>query len=92
MAMMATMRFALTVRLLDRIGSGFKSECRPFPDAESPALRRGTRRNFQILPVLDFIAEFTQHRPIKGSHLIRYSGWYSNKARGLRAKWLYKRP
>ncbi len=61
-----------------------KSECRPFPDVKSSALRQGTKRNFQILPALDFIAEFTQHIPIKGSHLIRYSGWYSNRARGSR--------
>ncbi|MHC4886380.1 MAG: transposase, partial [Planctomycetota bacterium] len=63
-----------------------KAECRPFPDSQSSALRQGIRRNFQILPVLDFIAEFTQHIPIKGSHLVRYSGWYSNRSRGLRSK------
>ena len=50
-------------------------------------------RNFQILSPLDFLAEFTQHRPSlcsgarsKGSHLIRYYGWYSNKSRGMRKK------
>ena len=43
-------------------------------------------RNFQILPPLDFLAEFTQHIPPKGSHLIRYYGWYSNKSRGMRKK------
>ena len=43
-------------------------------------------RNFQILPPLDFLAEFTQHIPPKGSHLIRYYGWYSNKSRGVRKK------
>ena len=39
------------------------------------------------------LAEFTQHRPSlrsgarrKGSHLIRYYGWYSNKSRGMRKK------
>ena len=49
------------------------------------------KRNFQILSPLDFLAEFTQHRPSlrsgtrpKGSHLIRYYGWYSNKSRGTR--------
>ena len=35
---------------------------------------------------LDFLAEFTHHIPPKGSHLIRYYGWYSNKARGMRKK------
>jgi len=46
----------------------------------------GVKRNFQILPPLDFLAEFTQHIPAKGSHLIRYYGWYSNKSRGMRKK------
>ena len=46
----------------------------------------GAKRNFQILDPLDFLAEFTQHIPPKGSHLIRYSGWYSSKSRGLRNK------
>ena len=52
----------------------------------------GVKRNFQILPPLDFLAEFTQHIPPKGSHLIRGHrpqvgrGWYSNKSRGMRKK------
>ena len=33
-----------------------------------------------------FSFEFTQHIPPKGSHLIRYYGWYSNKSRGVRNK------
>ena len=45
-----------------------------------------SQRNFQILPPLDFLAEFTQHIPAKGLHLIRYYGWYSNKSRGMRKK------
>jgi hypothetical protein len=40
----------------------------------------------RILEPLDFLAEFTQHIPPKGSHLIRYYGWYSNKSRGMRRK------
>ena len=32
------------------------------------------------------MAEFTQHIPPTGSHLIRYYGWYSNKVRGQRRK------
>jgi hypothetical protein len=40
----------------------------------------------RILSPLDFLAEFTQHIPPKGSHLIRYYGWYSNKSRGMRKK------
>ena len=39
-----------------------------------------------MLSPLDFLAEFTQHIPAKGAHLVRYYGWYSNKARGMRRK------
>ena len=63
-----------------------KDSCRAFPDPRGVDLASGTKRNFQILSPLDFLAEFTQHIPPKGSHLIRYYGWYSNKARGLRKK------
>jgi len=39
-----------------------------------------------VLAALDFIAEFTQHITPTGSHLVRYYGLYSNKARGMRKK------
>jgi hypothetical protein len=39
-----------------------------------------------VLASLDFLADFTQHIPPKGAHLVRYYGWYSNKARGMRRK------
>jgi hypothetical protein len=49
--------------------------------------------NFQVLSPLDFLAEFRapsrsdgRHIPPKGAHLVRYYGWYSNKARGMRRK------
>jgi hypothetical protein len=63
-----------------------KDACRSFPDPQCDGLKRGAKRNFQVLDPLDFLAEFTQHIPPKGSHLIRYYGWYSNKARGMRKK------
>ncbi len=63
-----------------------KQSCRAFPDHNGNGIASGPKRNFQVLPPLDFIAEFTQHIPPKGSHLIRYYGWYSNKARGMRNK------
>lgn len=63
-----------------------KDACRAFPEADGDGLRPGPRRNFQVLDPLDFLAEFTQHIPPKGSHLIRYYGWYSNKSRGMRRK------
>ncbi len=49
-------------------------------------LAPGPKRNYQVLDPLDFLAEFTQHIPPKGTHLIRYYGWYSNKSRGMRRK------
>ena len=63
-----------------------KDACRAFPDPQGDGLAAGPKRNFQILAPLDFLAEFTQHIPPKGAHLIRYYGWYSNKARGMRRK------
>ena len=63
-----------------------KQACRAFPDPKGDGTQAGVKRNFQILSPLDFLAEFTQHIPPKGSHLIRYYGWYSNKSRGMRKK------
>ena len=63
-----------------------KQACRDFPDPKGDGLRAGVPRNFQILSPLDFLAEFIQHIPPKGTHLIRYYGWYSNKSRGMRKK------
>ena len=69
-----------------------KQACRAFPDPKGDGTQAGVKRNFQILPPLDFLAEFTQHIPGKGSHLIRGHrpkvgrGCYSNKSRGMRKK------
>jgi hypothetical protein len=63
-----------------------KDACHAFPDPQADDLEAGVKRNFQILSPLDFLAEFTQHIPPKGSHTIRYMGWYSSKSRGLRKK------
>ena len=38
----------------------------------------------QILSPQGFLAEFIQHIPPKGAHLIRQYGYYSNKPRGMR--------
>jgi ribosomal protein S27E len=57
-----------------------------FPEPASENLLNGPARNFQLFDPLDFLAELTQHIPNKGEHLIRYYGWYSNKARGMRAR------
>ena len=63
-----------------------KSSCRSFPEPTGDGMQAGPKRNYQILSPLDFLAEFTQHIPPKGSHLVRYYGWYSNKSRGMRKK------
>jgi len=45
-----------------------------------------TKRNFEVFTAQDFIAAITQHIPDKGFQMVRYYGWYSNRARGDRAK------
>jgi len=45
-----------------------------------------TKRNFEVFSAQDFIAAITQHIPDKGFQMVRYYGWYSNRARGDRAK------
>ena len=39
-----------------------KQACRAFPDPKGDGTQAGVKRNFQILPPLDFLAEFTQHK------------------------------
>lgn len=74
----------------------------PFPQWRALPTVRTLTRNFEIFDPLDFLAQVTQHipdqrlrrpkcrclrhRPDRGQHIIRYAGWYSNKARGCRAK------
>lgn len=57
-----------------------------FPKLMDPDLLAGTKRNFETFKPLEFLAEVTQHIPDKNEHQIRYYGYYSNKARGLRKK------
>ena len=54
-----------------------------YPEAQAPP---GTSRNFEVFDPLEFLAGITQHIPDAGMQMIRYDGWYSNKARGQRAK------
>jgi len=42
-----------------------KQACRALPDPKGDGTQAGVKRNFQILPPLDFLAEFTQHIPPK---------------------------
>jgi len=40
------------------------------------------KRNFEVFPVLDWIAALTAHIPNQGEHLVRYYGWYRDVSRG----------
>ena len=44
------------------------------------------KRNFEVFPVLDWLAALTAHIPNQGEPLVRYYGWYSNASRGKRKK------
>jgi len=44
------------------------------------------KKNFELLPAGQFIARVTQHIPEKGFQVVRYYGWYSNRAKGRRRK------
>ena len=45
-------------------------------------------RNFEVFTPTDFLAAITQHIPDKGTQMVRYYGWYSNKMRGVRQRCL----
>ena len=44
------------------------------------------KQNFEVFPMLDWIAALTAHIPNQGEHLVRYYGYYSNASRGKRKK------
>jgi len=43
-------------------------------------------RNTETMEALDWMAKVVTHVPNKGEQLVRYYGFYSNKARGIRSK------
>ncbi|MBU0483224.1 MAG: transposase zinc-binding domain-containing protein [Proteobacteria bacterium] len=47
---------------------------------------KGGKKNFQVFKAEEFIVAITQHIPEKSFQLVRYYGWYSNRARGDREK------
>jgi hypothetical protein len=59
-----------------------KSRTMIYPSKIRPVLKR----NFEVFPVLDWLAALTAHIPNPGEHVVRYSGWYSNLSRGKRKK------
>ena len=44
------------------------------------------RRESQTFNALDWLAQLVTHIPNKGEQMVRYYGYYSNKARGMRQK------
>lgn len=46
----------------------------------------GLKRNFQVMPGAQWLELLLRHVPDRYEHLVRYVGWYSNHARGERAK------
>ncbi len=50
------------------------------------------KKNFKLFKAGEFIAAITQHIPDKSFQLVRYYGWYSNRARGERAKREVRKP
>jgi uncharacterized protein (UPF0212 family) len=42
------------------------------------------KRNYQLLPATQWLKLLLAHIPDKYEHLVRYYGWYSNRARGVR--------
>jgi hypothetical protein len=53
-----------------------------------PRLNAKINRNFEVFTATDFLTAITQHIPDKGAQMVRYYGWYSNKVRGARQRWL----
>ncbi len=46
----------------------------------------GLKRNFQVMPGAEWLELLCKHIPDRHEPLVRYVGWYSNRARGERAK------
>jgi hypothetical protein len=49
-------------------------------------MHAGLKRNFQVMPGAEWLQLLCRHIPDRYEHLVRYVGWYSNRARGERAK------
>ena len=47
-------------------------------------MHKTLKRNFQIMPGADWLAQLCAHIPDRFEHLVRYAGWYSNRSRGKR--------
>jgi len=46
----------------------------------------GLKRNFQVMPGAEWLELLLRHAPERYEHLVRYVGWYSNRAGGAPAR------
>ncbi len=51
-------------------------------------MHEGLKRNFQVMSDAEWLELLCKHIPDWHEDLVRYVGWYSNRARGERAKTL----
>ncbi len=49
-------------------------------------MHAGLKRNFQVMPGAEWLELLCKHIPDRYEHLVRYVGWYSNRARSERSK------
>jgi hypothetical protein len=49
-------------------------------------MHKTLKRNFQIMPGADWLAQLCAHIPDRFEHLVRYAGWCSNRSRGKRRR------
>ena len=49
-------------------------------------MHKTLKRNYQIMPGADWLAQLCAHIPDRFEHLVRYAGWYSNRSRGKRRR------
>ena len=49
-------------------------------------MHAGLKRNFQVMSGAAWLELLCRHIPDRYEHLVRYVGWYSNRARGERAR------
>src|ERR1035437_11108099 len=55
-------------------------------------MHAGLKRNFQVMPGAAWLELLCKHIPDRYEHLVRYVGWYANRAGGERAKKVFMQP
>jgi hypothetical protein len=52
-------------------------------------VNKPSKRNFQVMPGAKWLAWLYEHISDRYEHMVRYMGWYSNRARRGRVKKVY---